>query len=113
MQLELDFSDIPSVVRLEPRPSRRQSKRSSPAGAPVIAFPLTRQRSKLDAVERGLSVLHGKRRDRFWRQTITELRRHLTALGLPKDRVERELWAFHAALERRLTGGQRRGGGAA
>lgn len=114
-QLEIDFDAVPGVVQLAPYLSRPRttSKEGRYARATVDVFPLARC-STLDIVELALRDLRGARRTRFWQETVAGLRRQLSALGLGDDRVEKELWSFHAALERRLNrDDDRRGGDAA
>lgn len=115
-QLEIVFDAIPGVTHLAPYLDRaRPSKRRSPdAPATIASFPLGRC-STVDVVELGLRDLRGKRRHQFWAESIAKLRRHLERCGLSETAIERELWAFHAAVERRLNGGDgdRRGGDAA
>lgn len=112
-QLELNLFTDPRVIRLDEHRHRRPRRPVPVHGAILKPFPLDRC-SSVQVVELALRDLRGQRRTRFWRETIAELRAHLTRLGLPPHRVERQLWAFHDAVERRLNGeDDRQGGGAA
>ncbi|MER8437756.1 DUF6074 family protein [Mesorhizobium sp. M1312] len=83
----------------------------------VIAFPMAKRVGKVQHVAEVLSVKRGAAATNCWKQVVATLDGQTQRAGFDRDTINRELRAFHDAVQRELClrsgHGQRPGGNAA
>ncbi|OHV67906.1 hypothetical protein LCM4576_23605 [Mesorhizobium sp. LCM 4576] len=67
--------------------------------AKVLTFPLSRQAAEVREVARRLDATHGDDAKTYWRSVVADLDRRLSAHGLAREQIDRELWAFFDAVQ--------------
>lgn len=64
----------------------------------IIAFPVTARVGEVQLTADTLCGLHGAAANNFWRETISRLRRQMTASGVGREECDIELRAFADAV---------------
>lgn len=90
------FPDLNILTLPSTRVARRRRR---PTAAEIVAFPLDRWSSTVQAVAAGLERREGEARDAYWRATVQSLRRQLSSSRLSDETAIREIRSFRSAVQ--------------
>ncbi|WP_434723065.1 DUF6074 family protein [Mesorhizobium sp. RIZ17] len=77
----------------------------------LICFPMRRRAGKIRKTAEALAGLHGKRADRYWRQTVASLVGQLARAGFSETEIRAHIGAFNDAVQGHLRRAQARSDG--
>ena len=80
---------------------RLQQSLVSPPGE-VLVFPAKMRTGKIRRTAENLAKRHGRAAESYWRQVATGMASQMARAGLDRAIIEREVRAFHDAVQREL-----------
>ncbi|MER9091533.1 DUF6074 family protein [Mesorhizobium sp. M0700] len=100
-QIEMDFDQIPGVVRFPATRSKQSAKKQAVLShcAEIKVFPFQRRSSMIQNIALGLETRKGRRRTEFWLQTIEALTERMRAIQQTDAVIHNQLRHFKSAVQ--------------